>query len=237
MTSSVLLGITSSMPCGTSLSANTRSAWIASIWCVKRVSRAGCPCPEPSRMIRLRLGVGEKVCMGGGSRGLSAVSSSISSSQRVASLERGLYSLTWATHLKRCRVDCCRRVYSCSADALDLRGEPRSVSVIDANAMSVRPVSSTSWSHQLAFQDAPLIFLACRPPFARMYTCEASAPRAANARNAANGLDHMMRIPLVARRKERIREVPVRRSGNIGGGYMHTILIVQGLEKKRQAAW
>ena len=39
----------------------------------------------------------------GGGSGLSAVSSSISSSDREASLERGQYSLTWVTHFKRCR--------------------------------------------------------------------------------------------------------------------------------------
>ena len=43
--------------------------------------------------------------MAGGFRGLSAVGSSISSSERVASLERGQSSVTWAAHFKGCRVD------------------------------------------------------------------------------------------------------------------------------------
>jgi len=49
--------------------------------------------------------------MGDGFTGLSAVGSSLSSSERVASsLERGQYSLTsWATHFKQCRVDCLTR--------------------------------------------------------------------------------------------------------------------------------
>ena len=71
---------------------------------MRRVRRAGCPGPEPRRTMRPGLGVSERVWMVGGFRGLSAVSSRISSSDRVASLERGQYSLTWATHFKRCRV-------------------------------------------------------------------------------------------------------------------------------------
>ena len=47
-----------------------------------------------------------------------------------------------------------------------------------------------------------------------MYECEASAARAANARIAGNGLEPMRRIPLVAKRKERMREMPVRGLGN-----------------------
>ena len=131
----------------------------------------------------------------------------------------------------------CSRVYSSSVDTLDLRGEPRSVYVIHANAISVRPVSqasrSTSWSQSInsSWRSRTRHWISShaerRPPFARMYTCEASASRAANARDAANGPDPMIRIPLVARRKERMREAPVRGLGNIGGGYLRTISIVR----------
>ena len=71
---------------------------------MRSVRSAGCPGPEPRRTMRPGLGVGEREWMVGGFRGLSAVSSSICSSDRVASLENGQYSLTWTTYFKRCRI-------------------------------------------------------------------------------------------------------------------------------------
>ena len=77
-----------------------------------------------------------------------------------------------------------------------------------------------------------------RPRFARMYTCEASASRAANVHNAAHGPDPMIKIPLgVVKRKEWMREAAVRGLRNFGGGYMRTISIVLRFLKTRQAVW
>ena len=121
-------------------------------------------------------------------KGLSAVSSSISSSKRVACLRRGQYSLTWATHFKWCRVDP-------STGRLGVRTllsfvETSSASVssmaLDLASLLIRPTLCTAHPMSSSNLATTLVILAAnqRPsPLVVMPSCKGAGSPVVGSRN------------------------------------------------------